>query len=85
MSYRCGIGASLARRFGQLPSEPHIVCDGCGTTRSVYRRRDWYVPAAWFLDGKHAPGWTGGRVDDHRREDRCPKCSAERKAKEGGK
>ena len=82
MSYHCGIGASLAHEFGGAPCDPHIVCDGCGITRSIYRSKTVYEPAAWFFDGKHAPGWSGGRVaGTHRREDWCPTC---RPRKKGG-
>jgi hypothetical protein len=90
MSYRCGIGEALARQLGMEAGDPRLVCDGCGATRSVYRGKGWYEPAKWFLDGRHAPGWTGGRAgDEHRRLDFCAECSdaialaAERARKEG--
>jgi hypothetical protein len=76
VSYRCGVGPLLAKLCGLPgPQEPHIICDGCGLVRSVYRSRNWYGPAAWFLAGRHAPGWTGGRNEDGTRTDYCPACS----------
>lgn len=83
MSYRAGIGARLAHRFGAEPSDPHIVCDGCGMIRTVYKRAGHWIPAAWLLDGRPAPGWAGGRnADGLTRTDYCPVCKATR-AKEG--
>ena len=78
MSYRAGIGGSLAKRFGQEPTEPHIVCDICGKTRTVYANKNSFAPGKWLLNGKKAPGgWTGGRrggIEDGR-IDFCPECS----------
>ena len=81
MSYRCGIGGALGKPLGTGEREPHIVCDSCGQTRTVYRGRGWFMPAQWFFDGKHAPGWTGGRIGDGRRVDYCPACKAHGEAK----
>ena len=76
MSYRCGVeDADLGRLVGTGECNAHLVCDGCGTTRTVYRRRGWFLPAQWLLDGKHAPGWTGGGRGDGTRVDYCPRCS----------
>lgn len=74
MSYHAGIGGSLAVAAGVEPREPHIRCDRCGATRSVYRSRKHFAPARWLLDGKPAPGWAGGRRDDGTRYDVCPQC-----------
>lgn len=82
MSYHAGVGGGM-RRFGLEPCEPHIVCDDCGRTRTVYANKQSYQPGAWFLDGKKAPGgWTGGRTKDGlRREDYCPECSEKRRGR----
>ena len=80
MTYHCGSGNSLARAFGREPCDPHITCDGCGVTHTIYRGRSFYEAAKWFLDGKHAPGWTGGRNEGSTRTDYCPQC----KEKVGG-
>ena len=81
MSYRAGIGGGLARKFGAQPSDPYIICDGCGCTRTVYSGRNSFAPAKWLLNGRAAPGgWTGGRRDDLTRDDWCPKCSADMEA-----
>jgi hypothetical protein len=83
MSYHCGIGEGL-EKLGMTPCEPHIACDNCGVTRSVYKNNKAMCgPAAWFLDGKKAPGgWSGGRTEiDARRIDYCPKCTELRKEK----
>lgn len=74
MGYRAGVSAQLAAMVGRVGNEPHIYCDGCGVTRSVYRGRS-YQPAAWFLNGKAAPGWSGGRCKDGTRHDLCPDCA----------
>jgi len=74
MTYHCGIGASMAAAFGVRPREPHITCDGCGLVRSVYANQRSYAPAAWFLDGKRAPGWSGGRNAEGKRTDYCKQC-----------
>lgn len=74
MTYHIGIGASLAAAFGRTAQEPHITCDGCGLVRSVFRARGVGAPAAWFLDGKRAPGWSGGRNADGGRTDYCKQC-----------
>lgn len=80
MSYRAGIGGTLAYALGGMPRDPHIVCDGCGVTRSVYANRQSYGPAKWLLDRKPAPGWELVRVADTRGWDYCPACKARRKA-----
>lgn len=78
MTYRCKIGHGL-EHLGIMPtSEPAIYCDGCGLRRSVSSRRCSWVAAKWFLDGRPAPGWTGGRLPDGTREDYCPECSRKR-------
>jgi len=79
MSYRAGIGDSLVYTLGGMPRDPHIVCDGCGVTRSVYPKKQSYVPAKWFLNRKPAPGWEFVRVADGRDWDYCPACKAKRK------
>jgi len=79
MSYRAGIGGGLVYTLGGMPRDPHIVCDGCGVTRSVYPTKQKYVPAKWFLDRKPAPGWEFVRVADGRDWDYCPECKAKRK------
>lgn len=71
MSYRAGIGGRLA---GGRPTEPHIVCDRCGCIRSVYQSKQSFRPAKWLLEGRAAPGWSGGRKDDGFRFDLCPEC-----------
>lgn len=76
MTYQCGIGGGMAR-LGFRPCEPHIVCDGCGVTRPICGQRTC-GPQAWFLRGKAAPKWSGGRRADHTREDWCPACTAVR-------
>lgn len=76
MSYRAGIGSALAHALGEKPSNPHIVCDGCGVTRTVYASNG---PAKWFLDRKPAPQWELVRVEGERGWDYCPACKARRK------
>jgi hypothetical protein len=69
MSYRCGIGSTLAAVGGCEPSDPHILCDGCGAVVTIRR------PPAWFLAGKPPRGWRGLRMaDGSRRWDLCPRC-----------
>jgi hypothetical protein len=77
MSYHAGIGERLAATIGvQANPEPHIKCDRCGKTKSVYKIKSYGAPAAWFLDGKPPPGWTGGITPDgYARVDYCPQCS----------
>jgi len=36
------------------------------------------MPKKWFMDGKRAPGWSGGRKPDYTREDYCPACTLKR-------
>jgi hypothetical protein len=65
MGYRAG-------GFGV--DDPFVYCNGCGTRRSVYTKTT-YGPYKWFLNGKAAPGWFGGRVDGtHVRFDMCHPC-----------
>jgi ribosomal protein L37E len=83
MSYRCGISEGL-QSIGLIPCEPHIICDACGATRSVYRNsKPQCGPAVWFLDNKKAPGgWSREYTEiDDRRIDYCPKCTELRKEK----
>lgn len=73
MSYRCGVGPSLARAFEYAgETRPHIICDRCGATRVV----DGFhgVAPVWFMDGRPPPGWRGSRSPDDTRIDLCPKC-----------
>lgn len=79
MSYRAGIGGGLAHALGG-PRDPHIVCDGCGVTRTIYSNKRSYLPARWFLDRKPAPRWELVRVADNLDLDYCPECKARRKA-----
>jgi hypothetical protein len=79
MSYRAGIGGTLANVLG-VPRDPHIVCDGCGATRTIYSRRGVGAPAMWFIKRKPAPGWELVRQEDTRGWDYCPECKARRKA-----
>lgn len=78
MSYRCGIGVSLAAAMGVDPGPPRVKCDGCGVVLSI---RDDRLPPKWLLDGKAAPGWTLTRHDDGTRDDRCPNCRVPRATK----
>jgi len=57
---------------------PRVVCDGegCDATRPV-APINGTRPYAWFLDGRAAPGWSGGRTTGGRRVDFCPACSVE--------
>ena len=75
MSYRAGIN------FGAVHTDPIIVCDNCGTHRSVTTRRG--IPAVWFLNLKAAPGWSLERkvTDDGQlfRRDLCPECREDRR------
>lgn len=82
MTYHCGIGGGM-RALGFEPREPHITCDGCGLVRYVHSARS-YGPQAWFLKGRPAPGWSGGRRPDHTREDWCPRCTAARQEEKDG-
>jgi len=78
VTYRAKIGSGL-ELLGIMPHpEPSIYCDGCGRRLGLYSRRR-YEPPKWFFAGKHAPGWTGGRLPDGTREDYCPDCSRKRK------
>lgn len=73
MSYRAGIGASLAARANELPREPHIVCDGCGATHPIATKSS-FAPK-WFLNYRPPPGWRGLRMHNGmRRWDLCPAC-----------
>ncbi len=73
MSYRCGIGWSLAALTGELPSAPRITCDGCGL---VWTLRDDRPPPSWFLKGRAPPGWkiTRSGPELTTRDDHCGKC-----------
>lgn len=77
MSFQFGIGGRAAIVIGVEPHDPRILCDGCGEMRVVWTRRSRGY-ARWFLDGKAAPGWSGGRRGDNSREDWCPACTAAR-------
>jgi hypothetical protein len=79
VSYRAGITGTMAAVLRVEPTEPCIVCDGCGLRRTVYSQRGIGAPAAWFLDRKPAPGWELVRVADERGWDYCPACKAKRK------
>lgn len=85
MSYHCGIGDNM-RKLGLEPCDPHIVCDGCGHIRLVFRglKPGLNNPPAWFLNGKKVPGgWSGGRVVGTTvREDYCPECTRQRDKQE---
>ena len=72
MSYRAGLGAAF--NSGRA-TEPSIRCDikGCRRTRGVGTKTRF--AAKWFLDGKAAPGWGGGRNGDGTRTDYCPDCN----------
>ena len=57
--------------------EPFVYCNVCGERRSVHRSKKSFEPAKWFLNGKAAPGWFGGRVEGtHVRLDICQECAA---------
>lgn len=79
MSYRAGIGGRMAMVLRVEPTEPHIVCDGCGVTRTVYANKNSYAPAKWLLDRKPAPGWELVRQAETRGWDYCPACKTRRK------
>jgi len=73
MTYRAGIGARLATKFGHGPSEPSVICDGCGAVRLVASKTS-FAPT-WFLNRKPPPGWRGLRMHDGtKRWDLCPDC-----------
>ena len=73
MSYRAGIGRSVATLWSMEPCEPHIVCDGCRRTMPVSSKTEH--AARWFLAGKPPPGWRGCQSHDGRiRMDLCPRC-----------
>lgn len=78
MSYRAGIGGSLAKRFDvQGPLEPHLFCDRCGLVKLCTTRRS-FAPM-WLLNNKAPPGWKLIRYEDPatgtiHREDYCPAC-----------
>lgn len=72
MSYHVGM-RGLAR-IGGRDQEPHIKCDGCGTTLEIKMGRGG--PPRWFLDGKAAPKWKMIK-DENRRLDYCPRCKTE--------
>lgn len=74
MSYRAGITGTMAAVLRVEPTEPCIVCDGCGLRRTVYSQRGIGAPAKWFLDGKPAPGWSKANNADGGRLDWCPRC-----------
>ena len=72
MTYRCGMGAGMAR-FGFEEGPPHIICDGCGTTL-LARTRSGGAPE-WLLSGKAPRGWRMQPIEDgYCRKDWCPKC-----------
>jgi hypothetical protein len=73
MSYRAGITGTMAAVLRVEPTEPCIVCDGCGLRRTVYSQRGIGAPAKWFLDRKAAPGWSVWHKDGVRL-DWCPRC-----------
>ncbi len=79
MSYRTGIGTAAAILLGVEPTDPCIVCDGCGLQRTVYSKRGVGAPAAWFLDRKPAPGWALVRQENTRGWDYCPACKSKLK------
>jgi hypothetical protein len=80
MSYRAGIGGGMVR-IGLAPRDPHIECDGCGTTHGVGTKSK--VVADWFLARKPPPKWRGTRVENAdgsvSRTDYCPRCVEEKK------
>lgn len=72
MSYRAGIGLGF-EQWGLYPEEPHIICDGCGRTKSVYNKNG--DVSKWFLNRKPSPGWTSTRnMDGNTTTDYCPEC-----------
>lgn len=71
MSYRPGIGPSLATFLEVEPGGPRITCDGCGLVMNI---RENGPPPAWLLDGKPAKGWSLVKSADGSRDDRCPRC-----------
>jgi len=78
VSYRAGISGTTAAFLRMEPTEPCIVCDGCGLRRTVYSKRG--DVARWFLARKPAPGWELVKQADTRDcLDYCPECKARRK------
>ncbi len=73
MSYRVGISTAVAMVMGVEPTEPCIVCDGCGRRRTVYSKRGG-APAKWFIVGKPAPRWALVPMWGERGRDYCPAC-----------
>jgi len=71
MSYRVGVNF-----FGRDARAPRVLCDseGCDAARPVAPINS-SRPYAWFLNGRPAPGWSGGRTDAGGRRDFCPACS----------
>ena len=80
MGYRAGIGQALMASTNKhiTVSGPYIFCDMCQTHRSISPKNS-FKPYVWFLNGKKAPGWSGGRVKgEHTRIDYCGECAKER-------
>jgi hypothetical protein len=78
VSYRIGITNTVAAILGVEPTDPCIVCDGCGLKRTVCSKRGG-APAAWFIERKPAPGWALVTGENSRR-DYCPTCKRAQKA-----
>ena len=75
MSYRCAVLGVPG--YGPEWRKPRVICDGCSVEIPVYKKHI-NMPKKWFMDGKRAPGWSGGRKPDYTREDYCPACTLKR-------
>lgn len=72
MGYITGIGPGLLGN--KEATEPCVYCDFCGKTRFVYKNNG--EPYGWFLKGKNALGWFGGRLKNRSaRLDICMECA----------
>lgn len=73
MTYHCGVGARFAAAMGCDPVDAHVVCDGCGKTRSGITKKG--LLTQWMLKGTSPPGWTMmRRGEEQRRVDFCRQC-----------
>ena len=71
MSYRCGLGADLAKLMGVEPGGPRITCDKCQKKLYINENK---LPPKWLMDNKAPPKWKLVRYVDGTRLDLCPDC-----------
>ncbi len=72
MTYRCGIGARMARVMGVESGPAQVTCDKCGRVELGQTSRGHM--AAWLRLGTTPRGWRKEMREDLTSLDYCPKC-----------